>query len=305
MNLLLFLGAGFSVEAGLPTQKEFWKHASEHPQISQYAKTIIDQIFYETALSSSDIPTIENAFSFIDFLYYMKYDDFNISMFFPPIHEVSVLKARNTFLRVIELVYSYNRAEEMYINHALYDVFFKKLLKSNHTAIITTNYDLICESILNRLPGGKAILFPIINKDYKFGGAYIPAPLLKLHGSVDWKETNFDVPNIIPPTWSKRFERRGKYNYIWNQAEYAINVSDKIVFIGYSMPKLDIHIRYLIKLGLLNSENKKEVYVVKPTWNNEDEENYNFINNHANIKSLKSIKMGFKQFAESDMNQIL
>jgi hypothetical protein len=226
-----------------------------------------------------------------------------------------VAKAREYFLKALENIFGYNRPNCTYINHELYYQFFDKLLEKYNVYIITTNYDLVCESIINKMIGRDPILFPQV-KYFEYENKYIPVPLLKLHGSIDWKETSYDIPNIIPPTWTKQFNRTGKYNTIWNQAEDAISISDKILFIGYSMPDTDTHIRYLIKLGLLNSllnKKEKDVYVVKPNWKKEDEKNYGFLkkevlsmkHNYYNIKHFEHISNTFKQFAESNFIEIL
>jgi len=327
MNLLLFLGAGFSVEAGLPTQKNFFKHAR-----NEYKKGLIDPHQYSGITAAQSLvsatssiydsePTMEDAFSMLDYIYYMKNDDYKLGYIWDDVFipskdsQLNVVKAREYFLSALEYLFNYNRAECKYINHDLYYYFLDELLKHYNVYIITTNYDLVCESVLDKMIGRDVIIFPSINYDEYFGH-YIPVPLLKLHGSIDWKETQFDVPNIIPPTWSKQFERKGKYNYIWNQAEKAITYNDKIMFIGYSMPEIDIHIKYLITLGLLNSiikEVTKEIYIVKPNWNEKDNINFKFLkenipdrgHNYYNVKFFRHIPKTFKELVESDFIDIL
>jgi len=321
MSVLLFLGAGFSVDAGLPTQNNFFKHAR-----NEYKRGILDSNQYSgitaaqmITYASSDVesePTMENAFSMLDYVYYMKNDDYKLGHFledvFIPVNssQLGVSKAREYFLSALEKIFWYNRADNTYINHDLYYNFLDELLSQFDVYIITTNYDLVCESVINKMIGCDVILFPEI-RFFEFQGPYVPVPLMKLHGSIDWKETKFDLPNIIPPTWSKQFERKGKYNHIWNQAENAIIFSRKIIFIGYSMPEIDAHIRYLIKLGLLNSiieGNTKDVYVVKPSWNEKDEINYQFLkeitpsmdHNFYNVRKFEHIPKTFREFAESD-----
>lgn len=218
INLLLFLGAGFSVEAGLPTQKNFFKHA-----YMEYKKGKLDPRQYSGITAAQSLvsatsriydsePTMEDAFSMLDYIYYMKNDDYKLGHiwgddFMPSnVSQLGVAKAREYFLSALEDIYKYNRAENTYINHDLYYYFFDELLKNYNVYIITTNYDLVCESILNKMIGRDVILFPSITY-VEYLRDYVPVPLLKLHGSVDWKETRYDVPNIIPPTWSKQFAR--------------------------------------------------------------------------------------------------
>lgn len=320
MNLLLFLGAGFSVSAGLPTQKQFLSKVNELRDkgiigARQYsgvtaAYLLANEFDFESA-------NMEEAFSMLDYIYHMKDDNFKLAygldikgkyVFHTGREGIKVIDARRYFLETLIKVFGYNRAEKTYINQKLYDDFFDKLLNVYKIAVITTNYDLICESVLNRRIGGKALLFPYIYEDYNIGGTYIPAPLLKLHGSVDWVETSYDPPNVIPPTWSKKFERGGKYTHIWKQAENAISMSDKILIIGYNLVESDKHIKYLFHMGLSKyTKNipKKDVYIVKPTWSSDNKKNYEFIQKSQKVRNFRVIELDFKKFTESDFLTIL
>lgn len=326
MNLLLFLGAGFSADAGLPTQDSFFEDVRKpyiRNKLSQWhfaGLTATEQL--TLASNDEDIKlTMENAFSMLDYMYYMKPDEYKMGHMFGDIFipsrnsQLGVTKAREYFLKALESIYGYNRPNCTYINHELYYQFLDELFSTYNVYIITTNYDLVCESVLNKMIGRDPLLFAQV-KYYDIVNKYVPVPLLKLHGSIDWKETSYDIPNIIPPTWTKQFNRTGKYNAIWNQAEDAISISDIMLFIGYSMPEMDIHIRTLIKLGLLNSllnGKDKDVYVVKPNWSREDEKNYGFLkkeatsmkHNYYNIKHFEHIPKTFKQFAKSTFSDVL
>ena len=163
------------------------------------------------------------------------------------------------------------------------------------------NYQLSCNTREARAPSYTLMLFPVITGDF----SDFPVPFLKLHGSIDWRETSFDVPNIIPPTWSKHFDRYGKYRRIWNEAEKAIFYSDKILFIGCSMPSTDQHIHYLLQFGLANYICKlrnKDIYVVKPHWRCSDKNNYNYLaeEKEYNVNSIIPIEKTFKEFVNSD-----
>lgn len=325
MNLLLFLGAGFSVEADLPTQKQFFKKVhvlKDRGDIRQYEYNGLSAAYYLAQYheGKKDI-TMEEAFSILDYIFKMKNYNYQIAYledlrdrntFVDSNSGITVSDARNNFLNILEKIYGYNRFDE-YINQNLYNNFLKKIYKNYEFAIITTNYDLLCETALQTIPGGKPLLSPVFDADYKSGNKYIPSPLLKLHGSIDWKETASDLPNIVPPTFSKeflvhnRFIPRGeKYRRIWNDAEKAIKISDLILFIGYSLPELDNHIRFLIKTGLQPYKKypkKRKVFVVKPYKQNM--KNFSFIKFSNWVEQLKLIRMTFKKFALSDIPSLL
>ena len=249
-NLLLFLGAGFSHDAGLPLQNNFFEHVRNKSVRSlldpyEYAGLTAAQMISSVGSTNNKDPNMETAFSMLDYIYYMKNDDFKLAHlwyddFIPANNsQLGVEKLREQFLKALEKIFMYNRVGA-YINHDLYYYFFEELLKKFNVYIITTNYDLVCESVFHKMIGVNALYFPVITYD-EWPANYYPVPLLKLHGSIDWKETKYDLPNIIPPTWSKHFERKSKYNRIWSEAENAITISDKIIFIGYSMPETDTH----------------------------------------------------------------
>jgi len=325
MNLLLFLGAGFSAEAMLPTQQGFLKKVhslKDRGDIRQNEYNGISSAYNLAQSHEGKIDvTMEEAFSVLDYTYKMKnydykiayYEDLrNMNSFINAESGISISEARTYFLSILERIYGYNEFQK-YINQNIYNDFFKKLYNHYEYAIITTNYDLICEKSLENIKGGKALLFPEFYIDYKIGGTYIPAPLLKLHGSIDWKETAADLPNIVPPTFSKeflvhnRFFPQGeKYRNIWNKAEKAIQISDIIIFIGYSFPELDSHLRFLFKTGLqphFKYPKKRKIFVVKRHKKNIN--NFNFIKSSRWVHKFKHIQMGFKSFVYSDIPTII
>lgn len=115
-----------------------------------------------------------------------------------------------------------------------------------------------------------------------------PIPLCKLHGSLNWlycptcsaidlteeekgvyyifdhKEvetcsycgTKYE-PLIITPTMVKRYDN-SLLVQIWRYVEQAIRGADKLVFIGYSLPDSDSHIKYLINRGLALNQHAKD-----------------------------------------------
>lgn len=81
------------------------------------------------------------------------------------------------------------------------------------------------------------------------------------------------------------------------------------------MPEIDVHIKYLITLGLLNSlikEMPKDIYVVKPSWKNKDDILFKFLKenitdknfNFYNVKFFKHVPKTFKGLVESDFLDI-
>jgi len=63
-------------------------------------------------------------------------------------------------------------------------------------------------------------------------------------------------PLLVPPTWTKwigDFTRR----FIWRQAYSALRSCSHLIFIGFSLPDEDLHIRELLMAGLAEKKERK------------------------------------------------
>jgi len=150
----------------------------------------------------------------------------------------------------------------------LRNVFEKVKEGRDHMGLITFNYDLSFEMVCQNLfvyadPG---------NPDKK------GIPLYKLHGSLNWKETNQGLdelqeigmvivemnynnssawvqPSLIGPTLFKQeitidFQRDSRamfYKNLWHMCWDQLQKVDALVFIGFSFPKTDFHVRALFQ----------------------------------------------------------
>lgn len=160
----------------------------------------------------------------------------------------------------------------------------KKLVKGleeqgllSNTVFITTNYDLLIDMALNSSPGRSLDYgFEFCDNGHRLEeGKKIS--LYKVHGSLNWLYCptcniisltknepgvirlltdlnksdceecgSIMLPVIVPPTFFK--EMSNVYlSAVWNKAELALRLADRIVFCGYSFPDSDIHIKYLLK----------------------------------------------------------
>jgi hypothetical protein len=163
----------------------------------------------------------------------------------------------------------------------MYDVLALRLLLGLHperSSVITFNYDDLVEQSIARLGGA-----------YNFGFSQAPKlkgavpydknglPILKLHGSVTWSNTNGEftvhkdyasvvgdglVPEIIPPTWNKSIANQ--LAEVWFSAISRLSTATKIFIIGFSMPKTDMHFRYLLAAGMKENVSLREIVFVDP-----------------------------------------
>jgi hypothetical protein len=150
------------------------------------------------------------------------------------------------------------------------------------STFVSFNYDTILEDAL------QAIEIPT---DFGFGSDSVQwasqrcpgnAPggvaVLKLHGSVSWgrglglKPTIYpdyktlrlanDRPAIVPPTWKKVFG--SALGSVWERAIREISIATRLVFIGFSFPSTDLHVRYLLGAAFMDNISLQEVLVIDP-----------------------------------------
>jgi hypothetical protein len=148
---------------------------------------------------------------------------------------------------------------------------------------ITFNYDTILENALGSLrvpfsyginPGEWDADPSVADSDHTQSHS---VDVLKLHGSVDWarpsdrltrykkhqniRETNL-VPELIPPTWKKVFP--SPLNQVWERAVYQLKRATRVIIIGFSMPPIDMHFKYLMAAGLQQNVSLRQILFVNP-----------------------------------------
>ena len=114
--------------------------------------------------------------------------------------------------------------------------------------------------------------------------------VLKIHGSVNWNTrenedeevdntessdapkqrtvySSFDdlinsngAPYILPPTWRKQPD--WLFGKVWSKAIERLQTATRIIFIGYSFPLSDQHVKYLLTAGLQQNISLSKVVVV-------------------------------------------
>jgi hypothetical protein len=147
-----------------------------------------------------------------------------------------------------------------------------RLVKPEDT-IITFNYDLVVERLLaegpNQQPnvptGRIQLLGPGVEAEPDC------APVLKLHGSVDWRrtESGYDVTQdhlfaikcsdkelaILSPGSVKLRESQDGLKRLWNRAISAVKAADSIVFLGYRFPESDAYSRRTFVRAIADTSN--------------------------------------------------
>lgn len=147
--------------------------------------------------------------------------------------------------------------------------------------------------------------------------------LLKIHGSLNWfycpKCNEIDItilrkgttdlaadqsryicanrdctsnyePLIVTPTMLKVYDN-DYIHQLWKESEQKIADSDELVFIGYSLPEADYHLRSMIVRGLVKNENKPKLLIIdknpeKPhevRWSQNVEKRYKLLFGTQNV----------------------
>jgi hypothetical protein len=118
--------------------------------------------------------------------------------------------------------------------------------------VISLNYDCLLERMLDVLYfeyDGETEMSFDRGKDFNSN----KPKLLKLHGCVSNNE-------IIPPTWSKSVTKNIQMQ--WRLASDALGRANHIRILGYSLPKSDSYIKYLLKGASLRSEHLKSIDII-------------------------------------------
>jgi hypothetical protein len=131
----------------------------------------------------------------------------------------------------------------------------------------------------------------------------VPIELLKLHGSLNWQIATRShqpqyhdlfprnpatvdcildrVPNvtlvrrrvnrswrlwpqIVPPIYGKQALISGRYSGLWTRAAESIRDADRLIFVGYSLPVVDVHTERMIASCMRANEGLSHVDVVNP-----------------------------------------
>lgn len=106
--------------------------------------------------------------------------------------------------------------------------------------------------------------------------------LLKLHGSVNWREypgNNTDPIrlrqktykqngqknfNIIPPEFVKEIDRE-PYRTVWKRAASAIKGAESLALIGFSFPPTDQLVEAVFRMALAENRSLKKLIIVNPS----------------------------------------
>jgi hypothetical protein len=328
MKTTYIIGAGFSRYANLPLMNDFYFHSKDvyskltlesdkraFQKVFKYfdefskVKHIMNADFYniEELLSIIEMDSFINGNKGIykDYLTYLKRV---IELLSPSVettegyYEVGSKINTEIYTNFIKLVYGI-KLTDLQSGNNYYD-----RDPQNDNGIISLNYDTILEKCLKSLNkknsshsvdgdksydydygiNGKLVRFIYTDKPY-----YKRLKLAKIHGSINFFKG--DIPIIVPPTWNKT---SNKYmQSVWKHAHNILSNSDKIVFIGYSLPETDLYVKYLLISGIKHCYNLKSITIICPDEKGIIQQRYeNFFDINYRNKAFKFIPETFEEW---------
>jgi len=296
------LGAGFSVDRGLPSIQNFmlsmrdaheWLKKNHRDHEAEAIEAVLD--FRLSAASAAyrvklDLENIEELFSLASASSRALANKIRLAIAATldyKLHTSEEPKIRFQSNENLNLPFSWGKTNSHDVRPlSPYDIecpayeFYLKSLIGNwdeinnfHTnSIITFNYDLLVEQALSNLS---------IPFDYGIKSS-VPenhVELLKLHGSINWAAKNStsnyvisnsyeelrqsnQIPQLVPPTWRKIFT--GPLRQIWDKSLNSLEKATRIFVIGFSIPSTDNHFKYLMAAGLQNNISLREIIFINP-----------------------------------------
>ena len=272
-RIAYLLGAGFSAPLGLPVMSNFFsmskdmyfKNPGNYPHFQSVFETIQEMSIIKNYYST-DLFNIEEILSILEMGEYLqgnqlksdflKYIADVINYYTPklPPHNPGELPGNwYDFLFGTDLLWeAYGRFIGNLCNLGFrhtgsqFRGYYSDIVCETITnaqsqySIITLNYDLIPESILQ-----------FITTNY--ANATASLPIAKLHGSVA-------TGLIVPPTWSKGVNKQ--IVPAWKEAFQILMEANQIRIIGYSLPTADAYVKYLFKSAVIKASHLKRIDVI-------------------------------------------
>lgn len=293
MNTVYVLGAGASAAAAKDTRRvlgtDFLRLAFDRYKSDQRLKNVrkfIQDLFHYDGGNGSVLPTVEEVLSTIDIALdrgeslsekytFTRLQDLRndfVFLIYTILAEAYRTLGNNVTNRFVEKL-----GDEPTVISLNYDIIVDNALKNRFEANLDYGLEYRAYNEFGNNPPGAnhpASKFIVPNK----------AKLYKIHGSLNWAVCptcsvvyiadqklgkvagqTFDEkakciekghaplqPLIITPTNLKTY-RQPQVSVIWQRAERSLRAAEKVVFIGYSLPDADFHIKYLIQKALYRS----------------------------------------------------
>jgi len=291
-NIVYFLGAGFSAPIGIPVMSDFYIKSKDVYYSDKEKYKNFEAVFQDVSsldkiktYYKSDLLNIEEILSIFEMWEYLsggkKADQFRkyiadvITYYTPGISTSKINKNTSNWYDFIWgmkewtgygwfaanlLNLRFDTKPRFKDDSTLYLAYDQNNNAKVKYSIITLNYDLIFENILNYIDEDWANITLHKSSDMEFTDAkntklerYQTA---KIHGSIDKHET------IILPTWRKGANSDDDALAEWMKAFELLANANQIRILGYSFPDSDYYVRYLFKSAIIRSKHLRKIDVI-------------------------------------------
>jgi len=304
MNIILFLGAGFSRAFGYPTMDEFFPFADVSKKLDEDEKEFLRQLVLDARSANSFLqssPTnLEDILSFSVMAERLSLNKDS--------GETTNFKTRKILQKIFTQVAGASNFWEQFESFKSFLTFDPASRENHKLSIITTNYDVSIECALIQLGASTNPGFQFVQEENKdrfpvTGNLYSKAGILvyKLHGSVNWYKSennpdsfriedrivevsghyaerrqhslpyvnasnyaNPDAPIIIPPSFLKP-DLTGALSLIWKGAAEQLQAAHILVFVGYSFPLTDTDMMYFLARSLTKNASLRSILIIDPS----------------------------------------
>lgn len=298
VKVVLFLGAGFSRQFGLPVMTEFPDYARAHRRVDPEAAKLLSEVILEARGANSFLKShpknIEDILTFSEMSVRLGLDDG---------------RRTKTLRRILQTVYgdppreALTRAARQLCSMLEFPFDPASRASEDFTledlSVITTNYDLLPEALLHEIgcaaklacsDGGNT--FTMKGSSWLYSQANPGAiPIFKLHGSTNWSNdgehilvdniirqfqgapalpmtsitTRHDGPEplIVAPSFLKA-ELPDPMKAVWSGAAKALQEANHLVFIGYSFPDSDTEMAYFLATALSKNAHLSQIRLIDP-----------------------------------------
>ncbi|MCL6639267.1 MAG: SIR2 family protein [Firmicutes bacterium] len=296
MKTLYIFGAGASAAEGAPVLRDFLKISYRFFKEEHYSPDLdivweFLEHFYgcKTEIRRPEdleqFPGLGEIFNIVDWLL-LQNQAFSTRFPRSRLHELKTALVKLISMTLDKSIPSYNGIHQSFVSAVVMD-------GEEMPTFISLNYDIVLDNAV-RATG--------YEPEYGFYGSHLDhlerrgkIPLYKLHGSLNWSfcplcgeisEHNEKVAHllfkdrysitclncggdssqavIIAPTLYKSYGISRLQN-IWDCAGKAVSLSDRLVFIGYSLAPADTSIIAMVKRALNAPDKKREIVVINPS----------------------------------------
>lgn len=286
--MVYILGAGFSAPLGLPMMGDFWRKAREKgrvtPRIENLVKKVVERLDSTAGVHEyfeQERMNIEEALSMLemsesfegsgDMAVFKEFICEVIKCCTPDVKEDDTVKTASNwgdFLfgrQVLDRSYGFfvanlhclDAVEHFYSDihqtPVRYVIYGKRADASHSYSVVSFNYDMVLERYCDMMKTdreGARVMFGVDRQ----ARAENSCCLAKVHGSVEGCR-------IICPTFLKGFNIR-ELPEEWRLAYELIKQANHIRIVGYSLPKTDAYMKYMLKAAVNESRQVDRIDII-------------------------------------------